>query len=121
MTSLDTAERFALVTLRDMIANLQAHIDYRAAEIAAPRITAVEESVTARVAAAEGERDQWQERFEDLQQELGRQLTVLERQRDRLRAEVAELREALKGSQAGSGAVSSLAYRDDPDRPPACA
>lgn len=85
MTSLHADERFALTTLRDMIANLQDHIDYRAAEIAAPRITAAEEAAAARVATAEQERDQWRQRFEDLQREHERQVSVWEKQRDRLR------------------------------------
>jgi chromosome segregation ATPase len=85
-------ERFAMTTLRDMIANLQAHIDHRAAEIATPRITATEETAAARVGAAEQERDQYQRRFEDLQEEVCRQRDVWERQRDRLRAEITELR-----------------------------
>jgi hypothetical protein len=85
MTSLHADERFALTTLRDMIVNLQEHIDYRAAEIAAPRITAAEEAAAARVATAEQERDQWRQRFEDLQREHERQASVWEKQRDRLR------------------------------------
>lgn len=88
MTSLHPDERFALVTLRDTVDHLREHIDHRAAEIAAPRIAAVEEAAAARVAAAELERDQWQQRFEDIREELGRQLKGLERQRDRLRAEL---------------------------------
>lgn len=91
MTSLHTDERFALTTLRDMITHLQEHIDYRAAEIAAPRITDAEQAAAARVATAEQERDQWRQRLEDLQQEHQRQVGVWERQRDRLNAEIDRL------------------------------
>jgi predicted RNase H-like nuclease (RuvC/YqgF family) len=88
MTSIHAAERFALVTLRDMIANLEAHIDHRAAEIAAPRIDEAREAEAAGVERAQRE----QRRAEDLVAELRRHISALERRRDeqRQRAEQAE-------------------------------
>lgn len=88
MTSLQADERFALTTLRDMIANLQEHIDYRAAEIAQPLIDQAREAAAVEVKGAQG----MQQRAEDLVTELRRQFTALERNRDRYkeRAETAE-------------------------------
>ena len=87
MTSLHPDERFALVTLRDTVANLREHIACEAAELAAPQVAASEEAAAARIAAAEQERDGWRQRFEDLSEEIDRQRRVMERQRNRLRAE----------------------------------
>lgn len=74
--------------LREMIANLQAHIDQRAAELAAPLIAQAQEAAAIEVKGAQG----MQQRAEDLITELRRHLTSLERQglRYHERAEQAE-------------------------------
>lgn len=84
MGTVETGETFALATLRDMISNLQDHIDHRAAEIAAPRIAAAEQrAVEAEQLAEKAWRDRAQ-RDDDLRTELGRRLAALERRYDRL-------------------------------------
>lgn len=90
MTSLHADEQFALTTLRDMITHLQEHIDYRAAEIARPIIAEAHAAAFDEVKSAQD----GQQRAEDLVSEMRRQLTVLEQQRDRLRVEVTQLRDA---------------------------
>jgi hypothetical protein len=72
-----------LAALGDMLANLRQHIDERAADIAAPHI----EQARADVVEAQEERDQWRERFTDLQREFQRQHKVVERRA--VRAETA--------------------------------
>lgn len=74
--------------LRDMIANLQAYIDRRAAEIAAPHIAEARDAAHAQVVTAKRE----QQRVEDLITEMRRQFDGLERynKRYRERAELAE-------------------------------
>lgn len=71
---------FALATLRGMIANLQDHIDKRAAEIAAPRIRTAELAAQEHVAQAERELALERQWWSDLETELRRQITALERQ-----------------------------------------
>lgn len=72
---------FALATLRDMIANLQDHINKRAAEIAAPLILAAELAAQERVTRAERDLAALQQRWSDLETELRRQIATLDRQR----------------------------------------
>ncbi|MCK2214267.1 hypothetical protein MF672_010760 [Actinomadura sp. ATCC 31491] len=72
-----------LATLQDMIANLQAYIDQRAGELAAPHIAEAGRLAGEEVAAARAA----QQRAEDLVAELRRQFTALERQLDRYRQE----------------------------------
>jgi hypothetical protein len=64
-----------VATLRDTMANLDAHIERRAQELAQPHI----EQALGEVAEAQDERDHWKERFAGLQQERQRQLAPLER------------------------------------------
>jgi len=71
-----------------MIANLQAHIDQRAQELARPLIYDAREAAATEVKTAQRE----QQYAEDLVAELRRHVKALEQQRDRLRAEIAELR-----------------------------
>ncbi|MFE3452421.1 hypothetical protein ACFXJ8_26205 [Nonomuraea sp. NPDC059194] len=86
----DIDETFAeqVTRLDRMLANLQAHIDQRAAELAEPIIAAAREAATVEIKGAQG----MQQRAEDLAVELRRQLDILERQntRSRERAEAAE-------------------------------
>lgn len=74
-------------TLHDSLARLDAHIDQRAHEIAAPRIIAVEERAAEQLAVAREEAGHWRDRFTDLQYEYRRQLQVADRRA--VRAETA--------------------------------
>lgn len=65
--------------LRDTTANLAAHIEKRAEEIAAPRIAAVQEAAEAEIADVEAERDLIKQRLGDLAEELRRHLAAQDR------------------------------------------
>ncbi|MEU6781473.1 hypothetical protein ABZ912_19895 [Nonomuraea angiospora] len=99
MTNLAADEQFALTTLRDMIANLQAHIDHRAAEIAAPRIAQAHADAFDEVKSAQG----MQRRAEDLNVELRRQLRVLQRQRTEYRERAEDAEAALATARENRG------------------
>jgi hypothetical protein len=79
-------EESLLDRLDTIAANLQAHIDQRAAEVAQPAI----DQARADVEEAQQERDDWRTRFTDLRRELQRQLQVVERRA--ARAETAIVR-----------------------------
>lgn len=70
-----------LARLDDMLANLQAHIDQRATEVAQPHIEEAREAAATEVKGAQG----LQQRAEDLNTELRRQLKALESQNTRIR------------------------------------
>lgn len=81
-------ENTLLAHLGRMLANLQQHIDQRAAELAQPLIDEACEAAAVEVSGARG----MQQRAEDLVVEMRRQLAALERnyERYRQRAEAAE-------------------------------
>jgi len=69
-------------------ANLEAVTEVRARVMAQPRIDEIQRTAAQRVREAEDDRDFQVQRVRDLNAELGRQLASLERQRDRLYAQV---------------------------------
>ncbi|NUW45572.1 hypothetical protein [Nonomuraea rhodomycinica] len=85
-TALRGDEAFALTTLREMIVSLQDHIDRRAAEIAAPRITTAEQAAADAKAETERTRQSVQTRLDDLRQEFDRQDSVQRRELARMAA-----------------------------------
>lgn len=84
-----TTPEISVDRLADMIAGLEAHIQARAEEIAAPRIAAAEAAAAARIAEVEQRAVHQAQRDADLITELRRHLVVAERTIDRLRATVA--------------------------------
>ena len=90
-----------VIRLERTIANLDAYIEQRAREIANPRIAATEQDAAEQVANAEQERDQRQQRSEDLVAELRRQLRALERQLTDHRQRVENVRAHLNRNLAG--------------------
>lgn len=90
-----------LAQLDRMLANLQAHIDQRAAELAQPLIDETRDAALADIKAA---RD-GQQRSEDLVAEMRRQLAGLERQATRDRERVARVR-ALHSREVHPGGTS---------------
>ncbi|MCX5070791.1 hypothetical protein OOJ91_33645 [Micromonospora lupini] len=80
----ETALTDLAAALRDATANLDAHIEQRAQEIAAPRIAEIEQDAAERVAAAESERDVTTNRFAGVEREFRRQYAALEARRDEL-------------------------------------
>lgn len=78
--------------LADTAANLDAHIETRAWEIARPQIEAVKASAAERERELAAEAEGWEQRHGDLRREIQRQQKPLERQF----AELKELRELRK-------------------------
>ncbi|GAA4208996.1 hypothetical protein GCM10022252_74870 [Streptosporangium oxazolinicum] len=81
----DTLAHDLVDSLRMVTADLNAHIEDRAQEIAAPRIAQAEREAADRVAEVESTLTYERQRHEDLLVELRRQFAVLERQSAQLR------------------------------------
>ena len=81
-----------VIRLDRMIANLDQHIDQRAAEIAEPQVAYAEALAAERDTTLREERHRWDQRLADLQTEFQRQIAVLQRnsERYRQRAEAVE-------------------------------
>lgn len=73
----------AMASIVEITANLDAHIERRAQEIAAPRIAEVEAAASERIADLKDEIAISERRLFDLQREHGRQVRALERQLER--------------------------------------
>ncbi|MET7336002.1 hypothetical protein [Nonomuraea sp. NPDC005650] len=89
-------------TLHDSVARLDEHIERRAAQLAAPRIAAAERRATEAEQRADKAAADWDQRLEDLRQELVRQLESETRRTDRLLWLSRHLPEPLR-PLAGSG------------------
>ena len=75
--------------LAETTANLDAYIERRAQEIAAPRIAAIEHDARERIAEVERQSAFDRQRASDLEAELRRHITALERRVQQLREETA--------------------------------
>lgn len=89
------AESLASITL-----HLDKHIQQRAEEIAEPRVQAARDSAAARTAELTRDIAAWERRFNDVRDELRRQLDRQARQNERLRQEVAATRAAIRRVEA---------------------
>lgn len=76
-----------MIYLAELTANLQRHIEERAAELAAPQIAAAEKAAADRVSETEAELTATRQRSRDLEAELRRQMTAVERNSGRARSQ----------------------------------
>ncbi|MGW6502940.1 hypothetical protein [Nonomuraea angiospora] len=102
------AEQLAadLDTLRDMIGDLQGHIERRAAELAAPHIA--EAGVTAGREVADARAKQ--QRAEDLVTELRRRVTALQRRDEAYRERVDAAEAIIRAQNAATAVELEVAY-----------
>jgi len=84
--------------LVEVTANLNAYIETRAQEIAAPRIAAVEERAAREIAELKAQHAAAQQRSEDLLKELRRQINALDRHMNQC-PEVARRKAVWRGGQ----------------------